>query len=61
MNKSQLEQYIAAFLFLAVLVAFSYAEKESRKIQELYKVGSAQIDSPKVKKMALLPFTPKGY
>jgi len=36
MKRTQLEKYIAVFLFVAVLVAFSYAEEESKKIRKLY-------------------------
>ena len=46
MTKSQLEKYIAAFLFIAVVIAFSYAEKESKKIQGLYTATKLQNKTP---------------
>jgi hypothetical protein len=36
MTKTRLEKYIAIFLFIAVVIAFSFAEEESKKIQKLY-------------------------
>ncbi|ANE50491.1 hypothetical protein [Flavisolibacter tropicus] len=46
MTKSQLEKYIAAFLFIAVVIAFSYAEKESKKIQVLYTATKLHNNTP---------------
>lgn len=46
MTKSQLEKYIAAFLFIAVVIAFSFAEQESKKIQKLYTETKPQNTSP---------------
>lgn len=36
MKQTQLERYIALFLFAATLIFFSYAEEESKKIKKLY-------------------------
>lgn len=36
MTKTRFERYFAVLLFVAVVIAFSLAEKESKKIQQLY-------------------------
>lgn len=41
MNKKGLERNIAVFLFVLVLVAFSFAERDSKKLERLY--TSAQL------------------
>lgn len=57
MNKTQLETNIAIFLFIAVLVAFSFAEEESKKLQKLYTTNKPKSDSPlAIKPVKLLPF-----
>jgi hypothetical protein len=58
MNKSQLERSIAIFLFITVLIAFSYAEEESKKIQKLYTTKSPQNSTPQAIKIALVSSNP---
>ena len=36
MKQARLEKNIVIVLFIAVLIAFSFAEQESKKIQKLY-------------------------
>ena len=55
MKQARLEKGIVVFLFIAVLVAFSFAEQESKKIQKLY-TGAHQKVSPL---LALKPLSEK--
>ena len=45
MNKALLERNIAAVLFVLVLVVFSFAERDTKKITELYRnaAGAKQV------------------
>ena len=45
MNKALLERNIAAVLFVLVLVVFSFAERDTKKITELYRnaAGTKQV------------------
>jgi len=36
MNKPKLERYIAALLFIMVLVIFSFAQRDTKKLEPLY-------------------------
>jgi hypothetical protein len=58
MKQAQLERYIALFLFVTVLIAFSYAEEESKKIQKLYTKDTPAKDTQIALKVALAPYTP---
>jgi hypothetical protein len=46
MKKLPIERYIVTLLFVAVLVTFSFAQKDSKKLDKLYsnlvKVGAEQ-------------------
>jgi hypothetical protein len=53
MTKTRFERYFAVLLFVAVVIAFSFAEKESKKIQPLY-TTTPQGNSP----MAIKPIAP---
>lgn len=52
MSKTKIEKCIAAFLFIAVVIAFSYAEEESKKIQKLYTTIKLHNNTPMAKKPA---------
>lgn len=58
MNQAQLERYIAVFLFVAVLIAFSYAEEESKKIRKLYTKDTPAKDTRIALKAASTLYTP---
>ena len=36
MNKKKIERTIVAFLFVLVLVVFSFAERDSKKLEKIY-------------------------
>lgn len=58
MKRTQLEQYIAIFLFIAVLLFFSYAEEESKKIRKLYTKETPAKETRLALKPAHVPNTP---
>jgi len=58
MKQTQLERNIAVFLFVAVLIAFSYAEEESKKIRTLYTKANPTKDTQVASKTPSNPHTP---
>lgn len=58
MKQTQLERNIAVFLFVAVLIAFSYAEEESKKIRTLYTKVNPTKDAQVASKTPSNPHTP---
>ncbi|NTS40216.1 hypothetical protein HRG84_04800 [Flavisolibacter sp. BT320] len=40
MNKKGIENVLVVFLFLVVLVVFSFAHKDSKKLERLYKTST---------------------
>jgi hypothetical protein len=45
MKQARLEKNMVVVLFIAVLVAFSFAEQESKKIQKLYTGAHYKVSS----------------
>jgi hypothetical protein len=56
MNKATLERNFAALLFVLVLIAFSFADRDSKKLEQLYKQNSSA--SQFVKKDVPVAFSP---
>ena len=53
MDKKKIERQIVVVLFILVLVTFSFAERDSRKLDRLYKtVHLIQKSSPAVKDLS---------
>ena len=43
MKRALVERNIAAILFILVLVVFSFAERDSKKLAQLYKTGRPEL------------------
>ena len=59
MNKKKIERNIVVFLFILVLVVFSFAERDTKKLERLY--HTAQLikkDSPSSPELAIKVSSP---
>jgi len=61
MTRNQVERIIAVFLFVAVLIAFSYADEESKKIRKLYTTSAPVKDTRLAFKTSTLPKRLNAY
>ena len=43
MKRALVERNIAAILFILVLIVFSFAERDSKKLAQLYKTGRPEL------------------
>lgn len=59
MNKKKIERTIVVFLFMLVLVVFSFAERDSKKLERIYNtvhlIEKGSPASPELAKQALSP------
>jgi len=44
MNRARIERSLVVFLFVAVLVVFSFAKRDSQKLDEMYAASKQQKD-----------------
>ena len=52
MNKKKIERTIVVFLFIVVLVVFSFAERDSKKLERIYNSSAHSIKPVKVNEVA---------
>lgn len=55
MNKKGIERNIIALLFILVLVAFSFAQRDSEKLEKLYTTAHLLKKSPQIPSVMVHP------
>ena len=55
MNKALLEKNLVVILFILVLVVFSFAQEDSKKLDRVYKSTTLTLEPQEVNSLAMFP------
>jgi hypothetical protein len=55
MNRTLIERYLVVILFFLVMIVFSLAERDSKKLQQVYGTTAHTIETQQKDKLAIIP------